>query len=102
MASLITSNTASTDISIHSQTARTASLNHPNWLYAQITVAISAAMPAMINIIGDKIAAVTDTKTVFRPTIPAIITAINTTSKSNGPTKNAITTAIAASNAIVE
>src|SRR5690625_7029169 len=79
MASLITSNTASTDISIHSQTARTASLNHSNWLYAQITAAISAAMPAMINVIGDNIAAVTATKTAFRATNPAIIAGINPT-----------------------
>src|SRR5690625_901511 len=102
MASLITSNTASTDISIHSQTARTASLNHSNWLYAQITAAISAAMPAMINVIGDNIAAVTATKTAFRATNPAIIAGINPTSKSNGPTINANAAAIAAIIAIID
>src|SRR5690625_7363536 len=102
MASLITSNTASTDISIHSQTARTASLNHSNWLYAQITAAISAAMPAMINVIGDNIAADTATKTAFRATNPAIIAGINPTSKSNGPPINAIAAAFAAAIEIID
>src|SRR5690625_7902258 len=100
MASLITSNTASTDILIHSQTARTASLNHSNWLYAQITAAISAAMPAMINVIGDNITAVTATKTVFRATNPAIIAGINPISKTNGPTTHANTAHIVGINAI--
>src|SRR5690625_6515400 len=102
MASLITSNTASTDISIHSQPERNATLNHSNCLYAQITAAISAAMHEMINVIGDNITAVTATKTVFRATNPAIIAGINPISKSNGPTINANAAAIAAIIAIVD
>src|SRR5690625_7248802 len=53
-------------------------------------------MPAMINVIGDNIAAVTATNTAFRATNPAIIVGINPTSKSNGPTINANAAAIAA------